>query len=443
MIGRLTIAAFLFCMPLVGQDWPEIPEIPEIPDMAEMVAMLEMQQMSQEPKILELRDYHGKFQGVVVHRMDVEPQATLIMDDLSGDIVLLGTDVHRIVIEENITIKTHDKERAREIIEEARGTLSAVEKGQTYVFKAKRWGGWEVSSDYKVRVPTTFNVIVATYGGDIDLADLSGDLEAKTGGGDVALSGIQGRIMIKTGGGDIDAFKTQGQMELITGGGDIDSRSVEGKINASTGGGDIDFQNGKGSLDLKTGGGDITIQIFEGSKIEARTGGGDILSEEIIANINILTKGGDICAHGIRGNLEAASSGGDLCLEHMKGDAVMFTGDGDADIDEITGALKVRTGNGDIYVESMYLKDPGKTESSLVTGYGDVYIELDTYEPVDISIRILGYPPRLATQMIDSDVDLNYLVENGNTLATHKTDNPYHSIHIETGDGEIEIIRGD
>jgi DUF4097 and DUF4098 domain-containing protein YvlB len=394
-------------MPLVGQDWPEIPEIPEVPEMAEMVAMLEMQEQSQIPKILELRDYHGKFQGVVVHRMDVEPGATLIMDDLSGDIVLLGTDVHRIVIEEKVTIKTHDKERAQEIIEETRGTLSTVEKGQTYVFKAQRWGGWEVSSDYKVRVPTTFNVIVKTYGGDIDLADLSGDLEAKTGGGDVALSGIQGRIVVKTGGGDID------------------------------------FLNGKGSLTLNTGGGEIGIQNFEGAEIEARTGGGDILAEGITANINIMTKGGDICAHGIWGNLESASSGGDLCLERMKGDAVMFTGDGDADINGITGALKVRTGNGDIYVESMSLKQPGKKESSLLTGYGDVYVEIYTDEFVDISARILGYPPRLATQMIDSDLDLNYEVENGNTLATHKTGNPYHTIHIETGDGEIEIIRGE
>lgn len=428
MIVRTILATFMLCSLLFGQNRPDPPEPPEPP---------------QAPKILELRDYHGKFQGVVVHRLEVEPWATLMMENLSGDIVLLGTDVHRIVIEEKITIKTHDKERAQEIIEEAQGTLSIVEKGKTYVFKAKRWGGWEVTSDYKIRIPTTFNVIVETYGGDIDLADLSGDLEAKTGGGDVALSGIQGRIKIKTGGGDIDAFKTAGQMNLISGGGDIEGRSVEGKVSVMTGGGDIEFWNGKGSLILNTGGGDIDIQNFDGTEIEARTGGGDIVFEEITANINILTKGGDICAHSIRGNAEAASSGGDLCLERIKGDAVMFTGDGDADISEITGALNVKTGSGDIVVEAMYLKQPGKNESSLVTGHGDVYVEIDTNEPVDISARILGYPLRLAVQLINSDVELDYSVENGNTIATYKTDNPYHSIHIETGDGEIEIIRGD
>jgi hypothetical protein len=55
----------------------------------------------------------------------------------------------------------------------------------------------------------------------------------------------------------------------------------------------------------------------------------------------------------------------------------------------------------------------------------------------------MGYPPRLATQMISSDVELDYLVENGSTIATYKVDNPYHTIQIETGDGEIDIIIGD
>lgn len=443
MISRITLAAVLLLMPLVGQDWPEMPEMPEMPEIAAMIETAWSQDVPQEPKFLELREYHGKFLGVVVHRMDVKPGATLMMQSLSGDVVLLGTDVHRIVIEEKIAVKTHDEDRAHEIIKEAKGALSAVEEGKSYLFKATRWGGWEVSSDYKVRVPSTFNVIVETYGGDIDLADLTGDLEAKTGGGDIALSGIQGRIMIKTGGGDIDAFKTAGQMELITGGGDIEGRSVEGKINVMTGGGDIEFWNGKGSLALNTGGGEIEIQNFEGDEIEARTGGGDILTEEIVANINIMTKGGDICAHNIRGNVEAASSGGDLCLESVKGDAVMFTGDGDADISGITGALRVRTGSGDITVEEMTLKQPGKAESSLITGHGDIYLELYTDEPVDIIARIMGYPPRLATQMISSDVELDYLVENGNTVATYKVDDPYHSIQIETGDGEIDIIIGE
>lgn len=443
MISRIILAAVLFLMPLVGQDWPEMPEMPEMPEIAEMLATAWSQEVPREPKILELRDYHGKFQGVVVHRMDVAPGATLIMRSLSGDVVLLGTDVHRIVVEEKITIKTHDKTRAEEIIREARGNLSVIEEGETYQFTANRWGGWEVSSDYKVRVPSTFSVIVETYGGDIDLADLTGDLEAKTGGGDIALSGVQGRIMVKTGGGEIDVYKTAGQMDLITGGGNIEGRSAEGKVNVMTGGGDIEFWNGKGSLMLNTGGGEIDIQNFEGDEIEARTGGGDILTEEIVANINIMTKGGDICAHSIRGNVEAATSGGDICLESVKGDAVLFTGNGDADIDGITGALRVRTGSGDITVEEMSLKQPGKEESSLITGYGDIYLELYTDEQVNISAQIMGYPPRLATQMISSDVELDYLVENGNTIATYKVDDPYHTIQIETGDGEIDIIIGE
>ena len=446
MIPRLIIAALILGMPLPlalagptgspGQDLPEPPEPPQVP---------------------EVRSYQGRFQSVVVHRLDVEPKATLHMKGLRGDIVLMGTDVQRIVIEEKITVKTRREDRAQEIIERVKGELSPPAAspascgtspafrrgGEAYVFQASELSDRNVSYSYKARVPQTFNVIIHSYGGDVELSDLQGDLEARTGGGDIALSNSAGRIKAQTGGGDIDVFKVEGQVDLFTGGGDIEGRTVEGKINASTGGGDIDFWTGKGNFIFNTGGGDIDLRNLEGTDLEARTGGGDIEVVDITARVNLMTGGGDISAENLTGDLEAASSGGDLSLERIHGDVALFSAHGDIDIRRITGAVKAKTGSGDIEVHEMTLEEPGQEESTLTTTNGDVYINYFSQKPVDIAITIFGYSPRYAADRIRGNVDFTYKKDNGNTLAIYSTDKPFHRIIIETTTGEIKIMKGE
>lgn len=428
MMLRSFLAALILCVPLAGQDKPELPEPPE------------------PSQISELRSFHGKYQSVVVHRLDVEPKATLIMKALRGDVVMMGTDVHRIVIEEKITVKTGDKDQAQEAIDRGKGSLSPpTASGEAYIFKVGKWIDRNIYYDYKVRVPRTFNVIIHSYGGDIDMEDLQGDLEAKTGGGDVALSNSAGKVKVHTGGGDIDVFKVEGQVDLFTGGGDIEGRTVEGKINASTGGGDIDFWTGKGNFTLNTGGGDITLRSLEGTEIEARTGGGEIDVEGITAQVNLMTKGGDICAEEMRGNLEMASSGGDLCLKRIRGDAILFTGSGDVEVRRITGAVRVNSGGGDIEIYEMTLEEPGKEESTFTTAYGDVYVNLSTEKPVEIIATFLGFSPRYAADHLHGNVDFTFERDNSNTIARYTTDHPFHRIVIETRGkgGEIKIMKGE
>ncbi|UCD38093.1 MAG: DUF4097 family beta strand repeat protein [Fidelibacterota bacterium] len=421
--GQVVLAAVLLWSHLPGQELPQLPEIPEAP---------------------QLRDYHGKYQGVVVHRIDVEPEATLIMQSLKGDVVLIGTDVNRIVIEEKITVKTRHRDHAHQTIQEVLGKLSPpTSSGEPYIFKMTNWSGRDVWYDFKVRVPRTFNIIIKSYGGDIDLSDLQGDLEAKTGGGDIALSNSIGKIMVKTGGGDIDVFKVEGQVDLLTSGGDIEGRSVQGKLTVVTGGGDIDFWHSKGSFTLNTGGGDIELQSFEGTELEARTGAGEINATDVTAQINFMTSGGDICAEDINGYLEVATSGGDLCLEGLIGDAVLYTGSGDVEICKVTGSLKVKSGSGDISVCDMTLEEPGKDESTFSTSHGNVYVSFNTDKPVDIQAKIMAYTPRYGIEHIRGNVDLSYRKENGGTLGTYQTDQPFHRIVIETQEGEITIMKGE
>jgi len=112
MIARVTIVSLFCAMTLAGQDLSARPSLPDIPPI---------------PQLPEIRDYHGKFQGVVVHRLEVEPKATLIMKSIRGEVILLGTDINRIVIEEKVTVKTRDRDRAKDIIE-------AVSEGKFHIY---------------------------------------------------------------------------------------------------------------------------------------------------------------------------------------------------------------------------------------------------------------------------------------------------------------------
>ncbi len=394
----------------------------------------------QEP---ELRKFHGQYQGVIVHRLEVDPRATLIMKSLRGDIVLLGTDVHRIVIEEKITVRTRHRDRALESIARVRGMLTPRGDNQeAYVFQVGKSGRDIHFVDYKVKLPRVFNLIIQSYGGDIDMTDLQGDLEAKTGGGDIALSKSSGKVMLKTGGGDIDLYQLEGQVNVVTGGGDIKGRTIAGMIGAHTGGGDIEFWDCKGNMDLTTGGGDIEIEGLDGAELEARTGGGDIDITDINAQVNLMTGGGDITAQSINGSIEVATSGGDVDLQGISGDAIIFSAAGDISVEGIDGAVRARNNSGDIWIEDMTLAKPGRDGSTFTTSYGDVRVGLSTTKSVAVIATILGYTPRYAVGRIHGNLDFTYRHENGHTVATFGPDESVHTITIETR-GEIEIIKGD
>ncbi len=418
---RPIISALLICLPLAGQ----VPPTPPVPPV---------------PQVLTPHRMNGRYETVIIHRMEMSQMATLIMEDLRGDVDLRGTDTDQLVIEETIRIRAGSTSEAEELIQGLMGELQPGIDHNTYTFNVGGQTRRRVSYRYKVAIPKISNVMLHSYGGDIDLADLQGDLEVRNGGGDIDLSDIAGKIRIHTGGGDIDALKIEGLVTLVSGGGDIQVRTVEGRCEVNTGGGDIDFSDGTGDFTFQTGGGDIDLRNLEGPELDARTGGGDIAVRAITAKVHLLTGGGDISAEEVTGEFEVATGGGDIDLRQIRGDMVIFTGAGDVDIRHATGAIRVNSGHGDITIIGMSLDMPGQEESTITTGSGDVTVNVSSKNPVDITARIKGYAPRWGIERIHSNRDLDFHGENNQTVGVLENDNPFHRIILETSDGDIEII---
>ena len=163
------------------------------------------------------------------------------------------------------------------------------------------WFGWmrDLKVRYNVRVPSHYNVKLATSGGDVDLGDLSGNADVRTSGGDIKMGHINGDVVGKTSGGDLRVASATGTM----------------KVHSS--GGDVEIESSGGALEAKTSGGSIEIGRA-GSTVYAHTSGGGIRIREALDSIDAETSGGSIHARMTRqphGDSRMSTSGGDVVVE--------------------------------------------------------------------------------------------------------------------------------
>ena len=113
------------------------------------------------PQVPEPEWVHGKYQSVISHLLPALANGSLIMEDLQGDITVLGTDVEQLEIREIIRIKgVADADEARQIVSGSTGALVIEIPGQpaTYRFTAVPREWRHMSFDYLVQVPRPFSV---------------------------------------------------------------------------------------------------------------------------------------------------------------------------------------------------------------------------------------------------------------------------------------------
>ncbi|SUZ57836.1 uncharacterized protein METZ01_LOCUS10690 [marine metagenome] len=161
---------------------------------------------------------------------------------------------------------------------------------------ARTSGGSLQFSDVKGELNAT------TSGGDIGAENIQGSTSLETSGGDINLYDLVGReIFARTSGGEITAREliAETTIDLHTGGGDLDLEDITGDLEASTSGGNIDIMDVRGETKVWTSGGEINAEVVHGA-FDGRTSGGDISLSKIWDRqyedheIDVKTSGGDI-----------------------------------------------------------------------------------------------------------------------------------------------------
>lgn len=295
---------------------------------------------------------------------DAKAGGKLVLEADFGDIVIrtqAGSKVDVRVLRE---AKTSSESKARELFDDYQVRFD--QSGNVIDIRTevpnRNWN-WNWSSGLDVRfeitVPSEFDLDLRTSGGDVEIADLRGDVEAATSGGDLTLGRVDGVVRVRTSGGDVSLKDVTGDVVAKTSGGDVHVGRVGGRVEARTSGGDIEVRGAAADLTVSTSGGDIDLYDIEGP-VRASTSGGGItarLTKAPTEDSKLTTSGGSIdlyLAPGIGLDLDASTSGGRVSADVP---VTIREMDGHSSIDgSVNGggpAMVLRTSSGSIRIKSL------------------------------------------------------------------------------------------
>jgi DUF4097 and DUF4098 domain-containing protein YvlB len=276
-------------------------------------------------------------------------------------------------------------------------------------------GRHDIDIEYRIRVPSSFNVDLELTGGSVSIEGVSGRFEGQTMGGSLDLQGLSGTIDMETMGGSIDLRDSDLNGKLHTMGGKITLDGVRGDVNTSTMGGDIIYRDvqpaGESEMRVKTMGGNIRVEDAPAGA-NVHTMGGDITVGEVGEYLQAETMGGDITAAGVDGWIEAKTMGGDVKMSMIGGT------DGDRHV-------QISSMGGDI---QLVVPDGLSME-------------------FDVEIKIQGRRRDADDYVIESDFDLDVSAPSTRTrgmrlTATGETSGGRNLIRIRTVNGNVRILRG-
>ncbi len=152
--------------------------------------------------------------------------------------------------------------------------VTTEQQGNDVHIRVDNWARWfkrnRVSIAMTVRVPYTYNLDINTAGGSIEIADLDGEIMAKTTGESIRIGATKGDVTARTLGGSIRIGPTEGGVYAKTLGGSIDIGDTKGDIDAKTLGGSIRVGRTEGDVTAYTMCGNIIVEAASG-KVSAKT----------------------------------------------------------------------------------------------------------------------------------------------------------------------------
>jgi DUF4097 and DUF4098 domain-containing protein YvlB len=219
------------------------------------------------------------------------------------------------------------------------------------------------SAELSVQVPSSLpKLLLETHSGDLEVFDISGQAEARSGAGVVRIDRVGGEVVARTAGGDIRIGRVGGGVKCVSGGGSIEVAAAGGESWFDTAGGEINLGSIAGPVHASTAGGNIRIGSA-GQSVAAKTAGG---------RIDVLEA---------RGIVMAANSGGSIQVGSAQGVRLEATG-GSIRLRGSAGALTAVSDSGNIFAElnaRLPLRD-----SILTTGAGDITVFIPSNIPVTV-----------------------------------------------------------
>jgi hypothetical protein len=244
-------------------------------------------------------------------------------------------------------------------------------------------GNESTSHHFDIRLPSRYNLRIASSGGEIAITNLNGEFIGHTGGGEITIDNSNGRAELTTGGGSIRVTRSNLSGSVTTGGGTVVIQDVNGGLTGHSGSMATVYSNSTGRssrTSVSVGGGklrgDITdddgsVTIGSGANVTINERSGEIRDSD--GRVIYRKAGGRINVGEAMNGADVRTGGGSVTIGRSAGDVIAHTGGGDVTIGPLAGSAEAHTGAGDVDIEFRGVRSPS---ADVTTGYGRVTITL-------------------------------------------------------------------
>jgi hypothetical protein len=289
------------------------------------------------------------------------------------------------------------------------------------------------SLSFEIMVPRKIDVEFESGGGSFVAEGVEGNFEGRTAGGRLILNEVKGRVYLSTGGSEIKVTNCEVDGRMTTGGGEVLVKNVVGNLKASSGGGNVRY---------------INVRDRDGDMRNLVNSDIDGITDETVM---ITNAGGAINIRNAPQGAVLSTGGGNINVRRAGKFVEASTGGGDINVELEDGWAHLRTGAGDIEVEIGKDTVGGDEETVIVSGYGDIWLEVPKGFGMDLEIEI-GYT-RSSRQnfkiVSDLDIDEEHSRKWDHSFSsnpkkfiygTGKFGNGDHQISIRTTNGDVHLV---
>jgi DUF4097 and DUF4098 domain-containing protein YvlB len=321
----------------------------------------------------------------IKHNYTVSAAGTLEMANITGDVDVTVWPKNEVQILERLRMDVYTEEEAKRAVEDKKA--SYTQSGDRIIVRGEQRSRDWIQSNFQISVPATFNLDIATSGGNISARQVKGTTRLRTSGGDVTLVETGGSVRATTSGGNVTVRDSDGDVDVKTSGGDLELERIKGLLTGATSGGNITLRSATKDVRLRTSGGDVEIIDTDGS-VNASTSGGNIRVENVRGRVDASTSGGDVILRNIKQEVEASTSGGDVDAVGLFAPARLRTSGGNVEVRDAQASLSASTSGGDVEVE-FTLKEFTKPHAiDLKSSGGDVTLTIPEKLPANILAEI-------------------------------------------------------
>jgi hypothetical protein len=245
----------------------------------------------------------------------IEGKTDFAINNISGDVEIIGTNGKSIDIFAKIFIQCDDKEAVKLLSD----SIIEISKDNMITISTKSFSNEELRNikdikiDYLINVPKDITVSVKNNQGDIKVQETIGSVTLYNKEGNIYAKAIEGNLTVSNSYGIVSVENVKGKIQIVNLKGEVAVKNVDSELKVKNIYGDINVNSIKGNTELISDNSKTKTKNIAGDlKIEQKCG--SIEASVISGNANISTTLGRIYLENIEGNVTASNKDANIQL---------------------------------------------------------------------------------------------------------------------------------